>query len=596
MDAAGTIHGEETRQSAIDIVIWWDGAETQVSDLVRNVRERWQRRTGLAPDVWVGPDLPDVDFLQSDLVFVVPAHLEFTLFHKEKLAEWASLLRRTGREAFFDEPDPSDRYPVQACVERAARLMAESDIRPTEAGLILLADGRGDARSRAQSYQLMRLLWEHLGVSEAEVVFQHHSDRDIEQMMPRLAAAPIDWVVIPQSLGVAPDLSRLTDSETEAGFNLCEPTGDDDAICVWIEQRLSRLWDGQRKRDNRIRSAKRKPEAESIVYGATSEMPIRELSGKLPEDATFGGDAVVATPQDSEALAALLDSFGIDGEGPIFVKVTWHGYATGTYTDPVALDRLLNALPGPAVLVEGHTIGKNRADAVAWDWDTESEAHRDWILQEERAFLDATGLQDVMDRHRATYLNVTEAVWDGQCVPRDEVLTELGNRGFEPTVSDLCDAIPSVMFEHLDRPLISFARFKGPTRLSVSNCFGLLPGPYRGQWHGPDLTYFARVCAELARIYGTLFSGFGLNEAFNVGVRWDRGGLYRSRWGHYDLVPGGSTMTMSRGFAPADYLACRLQGQDPNRSAFYDNVSRILGTERSRYTEELPESLMRRFV
>ena len=51
--------------------------------------------------------------------------------------------------------------------------------------------------------------------------------------------------------------------------------------------------------------------------------------------------------------------------------------------------------------------------------------------------------------------------------------------------------------------------------LSVSNCFGLLPGPYRGAWHGPDVTYFARVCAEVSRIYGTLFRTYGLNEAYN---------------------------------------------------------------------------------
>ena len=35
----------------------------------------------------------------------------------------------------------------------------------------------------------------------------------------------------------------------------------------------------------------------------------------------------------------------------ILVKVTWHGYATGTYTDPAALDLLLSALPAPAIIL-----------------------------------------------------------------------------------------------------------------------------------------------------------------------------------------------------------------------------------------------------
>ena len=360
---------------------------------------------------------------------------------------------------------------------------------------------------------------------------------------------------------------------------------------------MTRLWETYRKRENRVRSRRQATGRESTVYGPGTEIPIRELGGELPASVTYGGDAVIATVEDSDSLARLLTTFGIDGDGPIFVKVTWHGYATGTYTDPVALDRLLGALPrGRVVLVEGHTISKNRAEDLTWDWEEESRAHRDWILTEERAFLEATGLQDVMDRHGATYLNVTEAVWDGQCAAREDVFKLLADRGITPGTPELCDAIPSVMLENLDRPFLSFARFKGPTRLSVSNCFGLLPGPYRGAWHGPDVTYFARVCAEIARIYGALFTTYGLNEAFNVAVRWNREGLYRSRWGHYDLVAGGSLMTLSKGLMPADLLACRLQGSSPDRSAFYDHVSRGLGVDRGAYEGEIAPRLIRRFA
>ena len=51
-------------------------------------------------------------------------------------------------------------------------------------------------------------------------------------------------------------------------------------------------------------------------------------------------------------------------------------------------------------------------------------------------------------------------------------------------------------------PLISLARFKGPTRLGISNLFGLIPHPLRAEWHGPDITHFAGVCCDLARLYG----------------------------------------------------------------------------------------------
>jgi hypothetical protein len=37
---------------------------------------------------------------------------------------------------------------------------------------------------------------------------------------------------------------------------------------------------------------------------------------------------------------------------------------------------------------------------------------------------------------------------------------------------------------------------------------------------------------------------FGLVEGFDSAVRWDRKGLYRSRWGNYDLVRGRSPVQL----------------------------------------------------
>jgi hypothetical protein len=60
-------------------------------------------------------------------------------------------------------------------------------------------------------------------------------------------------------------------------------------------------------------------------------------------------------------------------------------------------------------------------------------------------------------------------------------------------------------------------------------------------------------------------------------VRWDRKGLYRSRWGNYDLVLTDGLFTLSEGLVGADLLASRLQGQDVLSSGFYDVVRDRLG-------------------
>jgi hypothetical protein len=149
--------------------------------------------------------------------------------------------------------------------------------------------------------------------------------------------------------------------------------------------------------------------------------------------------------------------------------------------------------------------------------------------------------------------------------------------------------IPDILLGHRGCPMISFAKFKGPTRLAISNMFGLLPEPLRAAWHGPNITYFARVCCDLAKLYGALFDLSGIDEALYTAVRWNRRGLYRSRWGNYDLLTDSGYITASRSLATADILASRLQGQDVKRSAFFDVVRAALDWDDEAATQPLPD-------
>ncbi len=155
-------------------------------------------------------------------------------------------------------------------------------------------------------------------------------------------------------------------------------------------------------------------------------------------------------------------------------------------------------------------------------------------------------------------------------MPADDVRSALGDVALRNP--ELAGFVPSALLELRGIPLISFARFKGPTRLGLSNLFGLIPHPLRSEWHGPDITHFASVCCDVAQLYECFFPLYGLVEAFDSAVRWDRKGLYRSRWGNYDLLLTDGLFTMSEGLVGADVLASQLQGQDVLRSGFYDVV------------------------
>ena len=79
-------------------------------------------------------------------------------------------------------------------------------------------------------------------------------------------------------------------------------------------------------------------------------------------------------------------------------------------------------------------------------------------------------------------------------------------------------------------------------------------------------------------------------------MRWDRKGLYRSRWGNYDLVLTDGLFTLSEGLVGADLLASRLQGQDVLRSGFYDVVRDQLGWSQAEAEMALPGDLQASLV
>ena len=524
------------------------------------------------------------------LAFVLPAILEFSVFQRQALAEIAreSQRRSPALAIHYDDVDPCHPRVVQAFAESLWDALAGGEVAPARLGVLVVAGGQGDARGRSGAYAVMRLLWEQLAVGHGEVAFVRHARPAVPEVLARCLSSPLHWIAVPMLLWsgeVHAYAEVLIDDFRRAhpeaiGFPLAATIGDSAHVRAWLVERLLALFRGHReRRDARVPSLIHAASArESCVIGPEASCTMDILPRPLGPDLAYG-PGVIAEIVDGDGLARLLAHFELrsgDASGAVFVKVTWHGYATGTYTDAAALDRLLSALPGTAIVLEGHSTGRNTGGA-AFDWNTEARAHRTWLRDQEAEFLRRTGIADVLARHRAHHVNVTEAYWDGACAPREEVLRILEARGVRLRDEALADFVPAIVLDHLGAPFVSFARFKGPTRLGISNCFGLLPPPLRSQFHGPTIDHFARVCCDVARLYGGLLRPYGLVEALYSAVRWNRDGIYRSRFGNYDLIPNPGIVTLSRGLVAADVLASRLQGQDVRRSAFFAAVFDDLG-------------------
>jgi len=538
----------------------WAKASAQIED----IRKASAGVLGFDPDVQLAP--MDALGIEAGVeTFVIPAAFEFGLCQREALGRSLAEARRQYPDAAIHHDDVDAGHPllVGALADQVGRACGGHFQR---CGLMLASSGAGDAACRAQSYRLARLLWEELGLGRAEVGFIRHARPFLGTALESCVREPLTWLILPQSQWETEHveyarviLENLQRSWPEPGaWSFVDPPGAHPMLTAWYAQRMVRLWQAKRDRESARTASPRHVSTAPAIWKQ--------------------GCGLIARTPDRKSLASVLEQI-LPASAPerILVKVTWHGYATGTYTDPAALDLLLSALPAPAIILEGHTTSRNLGGAP-FDWETEPRENRAWIRQQEAEYLRRTGLADVMARHRAQFVNVTEAFWDEQ--PEGDVLR----------------FIPPALLEFRGSPLISFAKFKGPTRLGISNFFGLIPQPLRDAWHGPNITWFARACCDVAKLYGSHFELCGVVEGLFSAVRWNRDGLYRSRWGNYDLIRDSGLITASRGLVSADILASRLQGQDVTRSAFFDVVQHELGWDGAAAGCPMPEGLQTVFA
>jgi hypothetical protein len=518
----------------------------------------------------------------ADEIFVLPAALDFHLLQREALGRAIGEARRSRPQLIVHHDDVDSGHPllVQCLADQVARAIAPDGETMQRTGLVLAASGHGDAASRAQSYRLMRLVWEQLGLAAGEIGFVRHAQPFLALTLEKCLERSIHWLILPEAQWRTEHvefatviLENFQRVNPEAGaWRVAEPPGDHPAVTAWLTQRITLLWNEKRARE--------------AVRGTSAKQSLSVARGCCSL-----GSGIIASVPDRRRMSELLERI-LPDQTPerVLVKVTWHGYASGTYTDPAALDLLLGALPAPAVILEGHTSSRNVEEA-GFDWESQARENRAWIRQQDGEYLRRTGLADVLAKHSAEYVNITEAYWDEACASPARTEKFLTERQVVLQNPELLGYIPEVLLPYLGCPMISFAKFKGPTRLGISNLFGLIPDPLRSAWHGPNVTYFARVCCNIAKLYGALFPLSGINEALFSAVRWNRKGLYRSRWGNYDLIANAGYVAASHNLVSADILASRLQGQDVGRSAFFDVVRSELGWDEPAAADPLPEAV-----
>ena len=319
-------------------------------------------------------------------IFLIPTMLDFGLVQKAQLVEITASVRQQFPQTTiaYDDVDPCHPLLVEAWAQRVYQQLAGSPLKPEQVGLLLAASGDGAGAGRSQSYRLMRLLWEQVGCARGEVGFCRHARPSLREQLERGTREHLTWVIVPQAAWrdahddevrtICDEFSRTVPAAhtwmTTEPVGIIALSSDRDqatpGLLTWLAQRILRLW--QERRDKfavKEPSAKRRRSPQvSRLRGPQASCPLTDLTEPLDADLCYG-TGCIAEIYDQEGLTRLFRRLRQSSSPThVFIKVTWHGYAPGTYTDPVALDMLLGALPGQAVLLEGHTSSRNLGGAT----------------------------------------------------------------------------------------------------------------------------------------------------------------------------------------------------------------------------------------
>ena len=133
-------------------------------------------------------------------LFVLPVSFEPDIWQRALLGQILAEARRfhPSVSIHHDDVDPSQALLVDCFSSLVLREIEEQRLAPRQAGVLLVAGGQGDPAGRADSYRLMRLLWEQTGVGFAEVGFVRHAQPFLLETLKRCQRESLTWFLLPQ--------------------------------------------------------------------------------------------------------------------------------------------------------------------------------------------------------------------------------------------------------------------------------------------------------------------------------------------------------------------------------------------------------------
>jgi uncharacterized protein (DUF362 family) len=203
---------------------------------------------------------------------------------------------------------------------------------------------------------------------------------------------------------------------------------------------------------------------------------------------------------------------GFNLKPPVVIKPNW-GFSV-IFTEADILDWTLAAIDDEALVVESYGWARCREAVEEKKYGPFS---REALRKADKWFLRYSGIDKVLKKHYAEYLNITEEVWAGR-VAEQETINTIVEDSYSPLqMKKMASFVPQRLYDLSDGTFLNLAKLKFMgddivISLTLKNLFGMIPGPDRGEFHGEMNKAMNPSIVDMNKIYRSLFKTKGIVE------------------------------------------------------------------------------------
>jgi len=280
---------------------------------------------------------------------------------------------------------------------------------------------------------------------------------------------------------------------------------------------------------------------------------------------------IISKATSAKALCEFLENLEL--KGAVFVvKPNWN-YANA-FTSAEKLDWLFSFLKGSIKIIEGYSPWRNELNTQLKLQEvispTNAKMKWQWIKEQDKWFLEYSGIDKILSKHRVEYINVTEEFWSMKTLDPDELRDIVDNKYGVLVNQEMYDFLPSNIYALRGSTMISFNssyNLEDHVPLSTSNLFTLIPDPIRHiKWRGRNLSRFSQSIVDINKIYRGVFSpSYWINE-----------------------IMGKDIFVGSKNSVEADAVTAKLMGYDAEKINYLLHAAKVFGDYDHKILHKIP--------